>query len=246
MQLSPKPALPLLVLLALAASAPAQAQQKITVGTNSGPEAFPFGTTNDPAFPFYAAGGEYQQIYAATYFSGPISVQDIAFASSSGTAPTSATFNVTLGLSTTSATAGISGSASPNFAANKGADFTQVFSGTLTTQLQTNNTFDLVFPTAPFVFDPSKGNLLFDVVINSPSISSSQAGFDSTDDQERVYQSFGKGSATVDNFGLVTQFTVSPATAPVPEASTTVSFGLLLALGFGGVAVAARKKKAAA
>ncbi len=33
--------------------------------------------------------------------------------------------------------------------------------------------------------------------------------------------------------------------APVPEASTTVSFGLLLALGLGGVVVAARKKKTA-
>lgn len=32
---------------------------------------------------------------------------------------------------------------------------------------------------------------------------------------------------------------------PVPEASTTVSFGLLLALGLGGVLVAARKKRAA-
>ena len=31
--------------------------------------------------------------------------------------------------------------------------------------------------------------------------------------------------------------------AAVPEASTTVSFGLLLALGLGGVAGAARKKK---
>ncbi|MGI4788604.1 MAG: hypothetical protein ACRYFS_07115 [Janthinobacterium lividum] len=34
--------------------------------------------------------------------------------------------------------------------------------------------------------------------------------------------------------------------AAVPEASTTVSFGLLLAFGMGGVVVAARKKKAAA
>lgn len=32
--------------------------------------------------------------------------------------------------------------------------------------------------------------------------------------------------------------------APVPEASTTVSFGLLLALGLGGLVIAARKKKA--
>ena len=34
--------------------------------------------------------------------------------------------------------------------------------------------------------------------------------------------------------------------AAVPEASTTISFGLLLALGLGGFAVAAKKKKAAA
>ncbi|MGI4788802.1 MAG: hypothetical protein ACRYFS_08125 [Janthinobacterium lividum] len=35
-------------------------------------------------------------------------------------------------------------------------------------------------------------------------------------------------------------------TNPVPEASTTVSFGLLLALGMGGVVITARKKKAVA
>ncbi|MGI4791492.1 MAG: hypothetical protein ACRYFS_21910 [Janthinobacterium lividum] len=35
------------------------------------------------------------------------------------------------------------------------------------------------------------------------------------------------------------------AVAAVPEASTTVSFGLLLALGMGGVVIAAKKKKAA-
>jgi len=38
---------------------------------------------------------------------------------------------------------------------------------------------------------------------------------------------------------------LAPGPAPVPEASTTASFGLLLALGLGGVVVAARKKKVA-
>ena len=38
---------------------------------------------------------------------------------------------------------------------------------------------------------------------------------------------------------------VGPASAPVPEASTTVSLGLLLALGLGGMVVAAKRKKAA-
>lgn len=45
---------------------------------------------------------------------------------------------------------------------------------------------------------------------------------------------------------LVTQNFQLNVNAPVPEASTTVSFGLLLALGMGGVVVAARRKKAQA
>jgi len=36
------------------------------------------------------------------------------------------------------------------------------------------------------------------------------------------------------------------SSAPVPEASTTVSFGLLLALGLGGLVIAARRKKTGA
>ncbi len=41
-------------------------------------------------------------------------------------------------------------------------------------------------------------------------------------------------------------FLLTPINAPVPEASTTVSLGLLLALGMGGMVVAARRKKPAA
>lgn len=41
------------------------------------------------------------------------------------------------------------------------------------------------------------------------------------------------------------QTIVTPNAAPVPEASTLVSLGLMLTLGLGGTVVAARKKKAA-
>ena len=55
------------------------------------------------------------------------------------------------------------------------------------------------------------------------------------------------------NTGIGQQFTYSItnggsltlAAAPVPEASTTVSLGLLLLLGLGGLVVAARRKRAA-
>ena len=45
--------------------------------------------------------------------------------------------------------------------------------------------------------------------------------------------------------GPITQTAIFALNAPVPEASTTVSLGLLLMLGMGGVVVAARKKRAA-
>ncbi len=40
-------------------------------------------------------------------------------------------------------------------------------------------------------------------------------------------------------------FLLTPMNAPVPEASTTISFGLLLALGLGGVVVAGKRKRKA-
>ena len=51
--------------------------------------------------------------------------------------------------------------------------------------------------------------------------------------------SFNGSSVYADNFTYSTD-------NPVPEASTTVSLGLLLALGMGGVVIAAKRKKAAA
>ena len=42
------------------------------------------------------------------------------------------------------------------------------------------------------------------------------------------------------------QFTLHVTAAPVPEGSTTVSLGLLLALGMGGLVVAGKRRKAGA
>lgn len=49
--------------------------------------------------------------------------------------------------------------------------------------------------------------------------------------------------ATYDYFGGTLEFN-GAAAQPVPEASTTISFGLLLCLGLGGLAVSARRRKA--
>ncbi len=52
-------------------------------------------------------------------------------------------------------------------------------------------------------------------------------------------------AATLTNFNT-SLVTITPASAPVPEASTTVSLGLLLLLGAGGCAMSARRRKASA
>ncbi len=52
-------------------------------------------------------------------------------------------------------------------------------------------------------------------------------------------------SLSNESWGLDNVVVKTNAAGPVPEASTTVSFGLLLALGLGGVVVAAKRKKAA-
>jgi len=82
---------------------------------------------------------------------------------------------------------------------------------------------------------------------NPPSIGSSQDVFfqstgsaDTTTGSNPAGGLFNfTGGTPVANFGW--SFTVA---TPAPEASTTVSFGLLLALGMGGLIVASKRKKA--
>ena len=56
---------------------------------------------------------------------------------------------------------------------------------------------------------------------------------------------FGPGTTVETGLNGPTFLAFGPSTPPVPEASTSVSLGLLLALGMGGVVVAARKKRKA-
>ena len=57
---------------------------------------------------------------------------------------------------------------------------------------------------------------------------------------------FNNGQRYITSGFLVANEPVPPLGSPVPEASTTVSCGLLLTLGAGGLIILARKKKAAA
>jgi hypothetical protein len=191
----------------------------------------------DPAsasssFPDFVAGGVYQQVYAAGAFSGPITITQIAFASSGAfsSGPGMANFNFNIGLSTSAAGPG---GLSTNFLANRGSDFTQVFSGPLNVAISANDQFDLVIDIAPFTYDPAAGSLLLDVSMNSTTLFSGGpalyflAGFDPN--SSRVGRPTGGSCPTFeDGFGLQTRFTTT-TTTPTPEPGTMVLLGTSLA-----------------
>ncbi len=70
----------------------------------------------------------------------------------------------------------------------------------------------------------------------------SQAVFDSPNNIIRFFQDDTVTGGSESAPGTVTRITVN---APVPEASTTVSLGLLLVMGLGGMVIAAKRKKQA-
>jgi hypothetical protein len=204
----------LTILILLGFAAPAANAATLIIGSSNDLSRYPFG--RDPssasgAFPDFAAGGIYQQIYATSAFSGPVIITQIAFASKGQltSGPGTATYNFNVGLSTTAV--GPNG-LSTNLAANRGADFTQVFSGPLTATITANNQFDLVIDIAPFTYDPAQGNLLLDVTFNSPTQFTGgqalyyNAGF-SASTSRAANPSGSAGGAFTDGFGLETRFT---------------------------------------
>jgi hypothetical protein len=186
----------------------------LIIGSNNDLTRYPFGL--DPAaassaFPDFAAGGTYQEVYAGSAFSGPVIITQIALASKGQltSGPGIAIYNFNLALSTTAAGPG---GLSTNLAANRGADFVQVFSGPLITNITANNQFDLVIDIVPFTYDPANGNLLLDVSFNSPTQFSGgtalyfNAGF-SSNTSRAANPSGNPGGAFTDGFAAQTRFT---------------------------------------
>jgi hypothetical protein len=194
----------------------------ITIGEPQGSaNIFPFGGAN-PA----SAGTRYQQAYASTAFGpvGPILITSISFLNGNGGAFATSQYR----FSFSTITAGIDTLSNFDFDGNLGADNTLFASPTLTGASPTTLT---ITGFAPFLYDPSQGNLLMDIVVTpgsviagiSPAVYAARPG--TALGIFSRYHNFGAGTI---GFGLITRFDFTPAqSVPEPGSFVLLSSGLL-------------------
>ncbi|HEX3145653.1 MAG TPA: Ig-like domain-containing protein, partial [Pyrinomonadaceae bacterium] len=201
-----------------------------TIGANDNNSRYPIGldpSANGTSFPNFQTGGTYQQVYAKSAFSGPVTITQIAFASHELTSnPGIANYNFSVSLG---ATAAVPNALSTNLATNRGPQLAPVFSGPLNANITDGAQFDVLIDITPFTYDPASGNLLMEINFNAPvqfsggSLLYFRAGANSL--TSRAANPSGvAGGAFTDNFGLLTRFTTQSNTAPdAHDDATTIN-----------------------
>lgn len=207
----------------LCCAAPSLIADSITLGTDNGGNADPFAGAFS-GFP----GTEYQEAYAASDFSGPISITSINFflePSYSGTTLTSATYQVSLSTIATN----VDDLSDTDLESNLGAD-EAVFS---TVSLSGTAPETLTFTGGLFLYDPSLGNLLLDIQISNNTSDGSAAFEDGDGDGPPGIVRYSNLYNGTTGYGMVTEFDYSTSNnlsnLDIPEPSTLILFACGLA-----------------
>jgi hypothetical protein len=180
---------------------------------------------------------EYQQVYAAWAFSGPINIRSLGFffASQFGGNPAILSGNYKISFSTASTTYTPVDILSPNLADNIGTPLQTFYSGTSISGMSPNGSLEYTINgTTPYLYDPSQGNLLMDIYVTNqadepdPFTQGSMQADRSGEVMSRAYAIANLGNGR-DTIGLVTQFNPTPE----PASLTLLSLGALSLVGYG-------------
>jgi hypothetical protein len=204
----------LLIVAILALASSAQAAPVLIGWPGTGSNCFPFGCSGSP-------GTRYQQVYAASDFSGIITITGVTFFDSFYPG----TFNeadYTLSLSTTSKAVNGLDTVMGN---NVGGDNTLIFSGHLSGTVPASFTLS----GGVFTYNPFSGNLLVDIMLTN-HVGGGSAYLDARNgDAGGLFSRMQDFGSAFENWGLVTQFETA---ARVPDVGSSL---LLLGMGLAGL-----------
>jgi hypothetical protein len=213
---------------------PTRLRSQIVVGTLGGPDCLPFICNQGLA--------GYQQIYAASAFPGPMNITGLTFflVTFPFGPPVLAPGDYSISLAISNKPIG---SLSTNPVENISFGEQLFFSSALPTNLALAATSFTIFG-GPFLYDPSLGNLLMEVIPASPlapgglSFLVSAANHSDTETLECLIPAFGSGCfAGPGESSLVTEFDGTIVSTPEP------SMVLLTATGLLGVGVATYRRR---